>query len=193
VDRFSGLSPNYRELQTVPGEKTDAQAEANRPLGRPGMLQKDMEMADSGDPAAQVRVALRYERGQELPQNCFDAFSMYRKAAEQGNLQAQYHVGRMYRSGECMGQNLGEAARWLKMAAERGFAEAQRVFGKMCFNGEGVTGDRVTACMWIILAASKGDAEAKNFLRFLSSELTQDELSMAREKAGNWKPAAQGQ
>jgi len=99
----------------------------------------------------------------------------------------------MYRSGECMGQNLGEAARWLKMAAERGFADAQRVFGKMCFNGEGVTSDRVTACMWMILAASKGDAEAKNFLRLMSSELTQDELSMAREKAGNWKPAAQGQ
>jgi len=193
VERFSGLGPNYRELHTATGANTTVPAEVQRSNARQEALQKDVRLAEAGDPAAQVRLAVRYERGQDVSQNCFEALDLYRKAADRGDLQGQYHVGWMYRSGECMGQNLGEAARWLKMAAERGFADAQRVFGKMCFNGEGVTSDRVTACMWMILAASKGDAEAKNFLRLMSSELTQDELSMAREKAGNWKPAAQGQ
>ena len=59
----------------------------------------------------------------------------------------------------------------------------------MCFNGEGVARDRVTACMWMILAASRGNAQANNLLRLMGSELTHDELSMAREKARDWKPA----
>ena len=189
VERFSGLSPNYRELQTAPGAKTTVRAETQRANAQPEALQKDVQMADSGDPAAQVRLAVRYERGQDLFKNCFDALDLYRKAADQGYLQAQYHLGRMYYSGECMGQNLGEAARWLKMAAERGFADAQQVFGKMCFNGEGVTADRVTACMWVILAARRGNAEANNLLRFMTSELSRGELSMAQEMARNWKPA----
>jgi hypothetical protein len=189
VKRFSGLSPNYRELQTAPGAKTTVRAETRLVNAKPGALDKDIQMAESGDPAAQVRLAVRYERGQDLSKNCFDVLALYRKAADRGYLPAQYHLGRMYYSGECMGQNLGEAARWLKMAAEQGFADAQLVFGKMCFNGEGVTRDRVTACMWVILAASGGNAEAKNLLRFMTSELTRDELSMAQEKAGKWKPA----
>ncbi len=189
VERFSGLSPNYRELQTAPSAKTTIGAETQWANARPEAFQKDVQMAESGDPAAQVRLAVRYEQGRDLSQNCFEALGLYRKAADQGYLQAQYHLGRMYYSGECMGQNLGEAARWLKTAAERGFADAQQVFGTMCFNGEGVTRDRVTACMWMILAASGGNAEANNLLRFMTSELTRDELSMAREKARNWKPA----
>jgi hypothetical protein len=188
LERFSGLSPDYRELQIASTARTAAPADAltNR---KPDALQKDIQMAESGDPAAQARVAARYENGQDLSQNCFEALRFYRKAAEQGYLQAQYNVGRMYYSGACMGKNLSEAARWLQIAAERGYPEAQRVFGTMCFNGEGVSCNRVTACMWTILAASRGNAEANKFLRLMTSELTRDELSAAREMAVNWKPS----
>ena len=189
VERFSGLSPNYRELPAAPSANTPVRAVVQRPNAHPEALHKDMQMAEAGDPAAQVRVALRYERGQELSQNCFEALGLYLKAADQGYLMAQYNLGRMYYTGECMGKDLGEAARWMKTAAARGFADAQQVFGKMCFNGEGVARDRVTACMWMILAVSRGNAEANNLLRLMASELTHDELSMAQEKARNWKPA----
>jgi hypothetical protein len=188
VERFSGLSPNYRELKPPPTANTAVGEKTQRPDSQPEVLKKDIQMADSGDPSAQLRLAARYEQGQDLSPNCFEAFNLYRKAADQGNLQAQYHVGLMYSSGQCMGQNLPEAARWLKTAAERGFPAAQLAFGKMCFNGEGVTRDRVAACTWMILAASGGNGEANNFLRLLTAELTQEELSMAREKARNWKP-----
>ncbi len=188
LERFSGLSPTYRELPAAPSANTPVRAEVQRPDVRPDALQKDIQMAEAGDPAAQVRVAVRYERGQELSKNCFEALGLYLKAADQGNLTAQYHLGRMYYSGECMGKDLSEAARWMKTAAERGFAEAQQVFGSMCFNGEGVARDRVTACMWEVLAASRGNAEANNLLRLMASELTRDEFNMAREKARNWKP-----
>jgi hypothetical protein len=188
VERFSGLSSTFRELSAAPSANTPVRAEVQRPDARPGTLEKDMQMAEAGDPAAQVRVAVRYERGQELSQDCFEALDLYRKAADQGYLMAQYHLGRMYYTGECMGKDLGEAARWLQTASERGSADAQQVFGKMCFNGEGVARDRVTACMWMILAASRGSAEANNLLRLMASDLTRDEFNMAREKARNWKP-----
>jgi hypothetical protein len=189
VERFSGLSPNYRELQVTSNAHGSASTEVQRPNAQQEALRKDVQMAEAGDPAAQVRLALRYEQGQDMSQSCFDALSLYRKAADQGYLQAQYHLGRMYYSGECMGQNLAEAARWMKTAAEHGLADAQQVFGKMCFNGEGVARDRVTACMWMILAASGGNGEAKNLLKFMSSELTRDELNTAQERARNWKRA----
>jgi hypothetical protein len=189
VERFSGLSPNYRELQVTSNAHGSASTEVQRPNAQQEALRKDVQMAEAGDPAAQVRLALRYEQGQDMSQSCFDALSLYRKAADQGYLQAQYHLGRMYYSGECMGQNLAEAAKWMKTAAEHGLADAQQVFGKMCFNGEGVARDRVTACMWMILAASGGNGEAKNLLKFMSSELTRDELNTAQERARNWKPA----
>jgi len=188
VGRFSGLSPNFRELQTPSNTQAQTGVEAQRTNTPSEDLRIDRQMAESGDSAAQVRLAARYEKGQDVSQNCFEAFGLYRKAAEQGNVQGQYHVGRMYYSGKCMGQNLNEAARWLKMAAERGFPDAQRDFGKMCFNGEGVARDRAAACMWIILAASRGNAEANNLLRLISAELTQEELGMGREKAGKWTP-----
>jgi TPR repeat protein len=189
VERFSGLRPNYRELLSASSEKTTARNQVQEGKVQPEALQKDEQMADAGDPAAQVRLAIRYELGQDLSQNCFEALRLYRKAADQGYLVAQFHVGRMYYGGECMGQNLGEAAKWLQTAAERGYPDAQRMFGRMCFNGEGVGRDRVTACMWMILAASRGNREANNLLKLMASELTQDELGTAREKARSWKPA----
>ena len=158
---------------------------------QPEALQKDMQTAESGDPAAQVRLAVRYEQGRGLAQNCFEALRCYREAAEQGYLEAQYNVGRMYYSGQCMGQILGEAAKWLGMAADRGFADAQRIFGTMCFNGEGMA-VTVMGCMWVTLAASRGNGEARNLLRFMTSELSRNELETAQDMAGNWKPAKLG-
>jgi hypothetical protein len=188
VERFSGLSPNYREFQVSPIKNTTLSAGSEYSGVRSEALKEDIRMAESGDPAAEVRLASRYEQGQDLSRNCFEAFSLYHKAADQGNLPAQYSVGRMYYSGECMGKNLAEAAKWLSKAAERGFPAAQLFLGKMFFNGEGVARDRVAACMWIILAASKGVGEANNFLRFMAAELTQEEFKMAQEKARNWRP-----
>jgi hypothetical protein len=189
VERFAGLSPNFRELQTAPSGNTPERTNAKGTNAQPNSFEKDTQMAESEDPAAQVRLAIRYEQGQGVSQNCFEALSLYRKAAEQGYLQAQYHLGRMYYNGDCMGRNLGEAAKWMQMAAERGFPDAQRVFGRMCFNGDGVSRDRVTACMWTMLASSRGNGEANSFLRLMASELTPEELNMAKEKARAWKPA----
>ncbi len=188
LERFSRMLPNFRELQATTSARATVETTSRQENAQSGVLQKDIQMAESGDPMAQVRLGMRYEQGKDLPANCFEALNLYRKAANQGNLQAEFHVGRMYYSGKCSGQNLGEAARWLRTAAEHGFADAQRMYGTMYYNGEGVRQDRVAACMWMFLAASQGNAEANKLLRLMSSELTPGEYNTAKEKAKDWKP-----
>ncbi len=189
LERFSSLRPNFRELQTVPAARAATQTIPRQENAIQDALQNDIRMAESGDPMAQVRLGIRYEQGKDLSANCFEALSLYRKAANQGNLQAQFHVGRMYYDGKCSGKNLSEAAKWLRSAAERGYSDAQRMYGTMVYNGEGVAKDRVAACMWTFLAASRGNAEANKLLQLMVSELTPGEVNAAREKVKNWKPA----
>lgn len=188
---MTGLKPIYRQLKT-PGSATGSTASsmASAKTGnQDDAFQQDRKLADAGDPAAQVRLAARYEDGRGVPRNCFEALAQYRRAAEQGSVQGQFNVGRMYYDGKCMGRNVGEAVRWLQKAADRGYPDAQAMMGNLCFNGEGVQRDRVRACMWIILAASQRNQEAMKLLRFMSAELTKDEFAAAQEKAGAWKPS----
>jgi S1-C subfamily serine protease len=184
-ERFAGLRANFRELQVASGSATavgkgNAEVRSN-PI--------NTNAVDSDDPAALVNLGLRYEQGQGVARNCFEALNLYRRAAARGFMQAEYHVGRMYIDGKCAGKNPTEAAGWLKKAAEKGFPDAQRLYGTLCFNGEGTPRDRVNACMWITLAALQGNQEATKLLRYMSAELTQEELRTARERARIWKPA----
>jgi TPR repeat protein len=186
LERFTGLKPNFRQLQIAAAPVP----KVKQGIVETGSLPKDARTPEPDDPAAQVNLGLKYELGQGVAPNCFEALSLYRKAATRGYLQAEYHIGRMYYDGKCTGKNLNEAASWLKKAADSGFPEAQRLYGTLCFNGEGVPRDRVGACMWMTLAAFKGNQEANKILRYMSAELTQDELKTARERARTWKPIA---
>ncbi len=183
LERFSGLSYKFRQLRrsSVPSPAPQAGGDAQSTAGNSFSAQPE-------DPAGEVKLALRYELGRGVARNCFEAFSLYRRAADQGYAEAEYHLGRMYHDGRCMGRNLSEAARWLRRAAESGVPEAQGLYGNLYFNGEGVPRDRITACMWTILASSQGDLDAAKVLRFMSAELTEDEIKTARERAKNWKP-----
>ncbi len=182
LERFSGLNYKFRQLARL-----SSRAPA-RPAGRPERTSAgEVLPEDPRDPAGQVKLGIKYELGRGVPRNCFEALSLYRRAADQGYAEAEYHLGRMYHDGRCTGKNPGEAARWLGKAAESGVAAAQSLYGNLYFNGDGVPMDRVTACMWTILASSRGDREAAKVLRFLSAELTEAELDKARERAENWE------
>jgi hypothetical protein len=185
LERFTGLKASFRELQVA----STAPAAARQGVADTANIPKSAPAAEPEDPAAQVALGLRYELGQGVAQNCFEALSLYRRAALHGYVQGQFNLGRIYYDGKCAGKNLTEAANWLKKAADKGFADAQRLYGTLCFNGEGVSRDRINACMWITLAAFQGDQEANKLLRFMTAELTRDELNTARERARTWKPA----
>ncbi len=184
LERFSGMSPNFRQLQPCPAPATSVQTR-----GLTDSVQRETAGADSDDPAVLVKLAIAYEQGQGVGKNCFEALSLYRRAASQGSAEAEFHIGRMYYDGKCSGQNLSESIRYLQKSAEKGFPEAQRFLGLLCYNGEGTARDKVRACMYLILSASRGNAEAQRLLRLVSSEMTREEFNSAQEKAKGWRPA----
>ncbi|MCE5336369.1 MAG: bifunctional trypsin-like peptidase domain-containing/SEL1-like repeat protein [Desulfobacteraceae bacterium] len=182
LERFSGLSPKYRQLKTSPPQASQETRAAGAPMPQ------EVRQAESGDPAVLVKLAVKREFGEGASRDCFEALNLYRKAAGQGYAKAEFHVGRMYYEGKCMGKSFSEAARWLQKAASRGDPDAQLMYGKMCYNGDGMARDRVSAGMWTILAASKQQPDAVKLLRLMSVELTPAEFKEAEARAGKWKP-----
>ncbi|MHC1728982.1 MAG: trypsin-like peptidase domain-containing protein [Syntrophobacteraceae bacterium] len=84
VERFSGLSPNYRELRAgnSPAASSRGNAvNASDTAGPPSLSPlKDVPPSEPTDPAALVKLALLYEQGRGVPKNCFEALRLYRKA-----------------------------------------------------------------------------------------------------------------
>lgn len=81
-------------------------------------------------PSAAYDLALRYFRGDGVPQNSYKALEWMRTSAEGGDVKAQAALGRLYSSGlEEMGSDLREAEKWLSMAAANGDSESRELLG----------------------------------------------------------------
>ncbi len=63
-------------------------------------LQDLMIRAQQGDPEAQYQLALKYDKGDETPQDLRAAFNFYLQAARQNHPSAQAALGDMFRRGE---------------------------------------------------------------------------------------------
>ncbi|MBK8177086.1 MAG: sel1 repeat family protein [Rhodospirillales bacterium] len=88
----------------------------------------DLEALAQNDPSAAYDLALRYFRGDGVPQDSYRALQWMRSAAERGNVPAQTALGRLYFTGlEEMGSDLNEASRWLSAAAASGDGEARKL------------------------------------------------------------------
>ena len=86
------------------------------------------ELAQQGDPFAQVGLAGLYRSGQGVERDLGIAADFYRQAAEQGNDDAQLNLGRLYAEGGGVRRDLVTAYAWLSLAAAqgRGWAERRR-------------------------------------------------------------------
>ena len=73
------------------------------------------------------------------------------------------------------------AIRLFRPLAEQGNPKAQSVIGAMYRKGQGVAKNSARAFMWFSLASKRGDAKAKAELREVSLDMTQAELSQARQ------------
>ena len=77
------------------------------------------------DPRAAYDLALRYFRGDGVPQNTYQSIKWMREAGEKGILPAQMALGRVYLTGlQEMGSDPGEAEKWLSITVNRGDTEA---------------------------------------------------------------------
>lgn len=87
---------------------------------------KALEELASNDPRAAYDLALRFFRGDGVPQDSYRSIKWMRTAAEKGDLNAQKALGRLYLTGLGeMGSDPGEAEKWLSLTASRGDKEAK--------------------------------------------------------------------
>jgi len=112
-----------------------------------------------------------------------------RAQAESGDADAQYQLGEAYQKGEGVRQDDVQAIKWFQASANQADADAQTALGFAYRGGFGVPKDEVLAYMWFDLAAQQGNEEASD-MRFAVAELmTYDQISDARKKSKEWKPA----
>lgn len=101
--------PNKAKLETA---ETPAQAE------KPSDDVAASEFAaEEGHANAEFAMGRKYEDGQGVPRNYFEAMKWYRLAAEQGHAIAQYRLGLMYKEGRGIPPDFVEAYMWLSLAA----------------------------------------------------------------------------
>ena len=65
-------------------------------------------------------MAVRYAKGQGVPQSHAEAFKWAALAANQGHVLAQYNLGIMYARGDGLPKDYLQAYFWLSLAAARG-------------------------------------------------------------------------
>ena len=131
-----------------------------------------------------------YDGGQGVLQDCAEAASYYRKAAERGLAEAQLGLAYLYNFGQGVPQDFTEAAKWYCKAAEQGFAIAQCSLGCAFAHGCGVPQDHAQAAAWYRKAAEQGFRDAQRLLGNLYRDgkgVPQDSM----EAAIWWRKAAE--
>lgn len=73
--------------------------------------------------------------------------------------------------------------------ANRGDKDAQFILGDMYAKGQGVPRDKVEAWKWYQLAAAGGARDAAQAAATLGRQMTAAQLTRARERVLNWRPA----
>ncbi len=103
------------------------------------------------------------------------------RQAESGDAAAQFKLAEHYLVTEP--DDPARMLRWLRESAKRGYPLAQTSLGVLYLNGDGVPLDRVEAYAWFTLAADQGEASALEAEGALSIELSEEELTRAKELA----------
>jgi TPR repeat protein len=153
-------------------------------------------LADEQDARAQAGVAAMYLGGLGVPPDYKLALLWSERAARQGEPKAQYLLGSMYRDGKGVPKDLARALVLFRQAADQNLHWAQYTLGLMYLLGEGVPSDRLEAYHWFTLASAVRDdddeqvhATAGFLLEEVSAKLTPDQITQAKQRLAEWKPA----
>ena len=111
-----------------------------------------IELAEAGDPRAQVCLGIQFEAGFVGETDLQAANALYRKAAGSGFPLGQYVLGHQYFYGIGLEKDSLATVQWIGRAAENGYPAAERFLGNMYFNGDGIHQDIQQAIAWHIKA-----------------------------------------
>ena len=127
--------------------------------------------AESGDPNAQVLLGLKYESGEDVPEDYSLALKWYREAANKNNPSGECQLARLYKYGNGITKNEIEALRLTRLSAGQGNARCQRNLGFMYEYGEaGLTKDTKEAVSWYRKGAAQGDSGSEYALGHIYAE-----------------------
>ncbi len=148
-------------------------------------LVKSAEAAStvSGQSSANQRSA---DRGSTSQRAQAKSLPDLRKLAGQGDADAQWQMGVRYHNGEGVPRDDVQAMQWFLRAADQGHVTAQATLGAYYWAGRGVPQDLLKAYFWSALALAGGDENSKSRLEGLASQMTQTQVSAARQQAEVW-------
>lgn len=142
--------------------------------------------AEAGLDLAQYNLAILYFTGQGVTQDYAQALRWTQAAAEQGHLNAQFNLGALYYTGSGTPVDLSQAFVWYERAAQGQHGGAQYNLATMYELGEGVEKDLIRAHFWASAAQYNEFADAPSLLERLTSAMTPEELSAARQAFAQW-------
>lgn len=131
-------------------------------------------------------VAVMYENGMGVPRNPSLALIWYQSSAEKNNKIAQYNLGWMYYHGDSVEKDYFRALRYYEQSANQGYVKAQFNLANLYFSGLGTKKDFVQAYKWFKICSSGGVEESRQYLNFLSTQISAEELVMAEQLVDNW-------
>jgi hypothetical protein len=108
------------------------------------------------------------------------------RLADHGDADSQWKLGVRYHDGKGVQQDDARAMQWFLRAAEQGHVMAQATLGAYYWAGRGVTPDLSKAYFWSLLAFSQGDDNSRSRLEGLASQMTNAQVSAARQQAALW-------
>lgn len=130
--------------------------------GDKSLVKKMIELASSGNAAAQTSLGSMYQLGHGVQKNKLTAISWYRKASDQGYAEAQRSLADMYWHDRGALKNQDDAARLYRLAAENGDPQAQIMLGSLYRTGSaGFRLDKAESYAWTMKAAEAGYVPAQ--------------------------------
>lgn len=120
--------------------------------------------AEYGDAEAQVELALRYDKGNDVPQSDYESVKWITKAATQGNAEGQCLLGLCYNEGCVVQQDENIAFKWFYKSAGQGNAFGQLMLYFYFYQGIGTHEDEAEAFKWLTMAAEQKLSIAQYYL-----------------------------
>lgn len=156
-------------LETLPSVQATANRDAST-AAKPALVQATdpqqslRELAEKGQPQAQVDLGLLYAKGIGVPKDYAAAMQWFQRAAEQDAPRALYLVGVMYERGFGVPRNYDSALNWYRRAAAKNAPLAELALARFYGHGLGVQRDPAQRMEWLLRAANQANPQAQLIL-----------------------------
>lgn len=147
-------------------------------------LDQTKQLAENGDPEAELKMGLRYLSVARGVKNDRAAVQWFEKAARHNQVEAQYRYGMALLNGKGIVQDYKAAFYWLEKAAQQGHAQAQSALGEMYHAGLATNSDIQRAYLWFNLAAAQGLESAASARDIVVKLLTPNQIIALQQEAG---------